>query len=115
MAAADRRPRQGGRGAAGARYIALTTVIDDICVPPGDLVTGRFRGYGRSLRDLVDAMHDERWARAVAPTARGWRAPGSPGRAPGANGTRAPERHRGGDPRCRGGLGGRAQRTETSL
>ncbi|RSM52207.1 hypothetical protein DMH03_40700 [Amycolatopsis sp. WAC 01376] len=45
------------------RYIALTTVVDDICVPPLDLLDGSFRIYGRCARDLVEAMEREGWGR----------------------------------------------------
>ncbi|KAI1800190.1 hypothetical protein F4811DRAFT_50390 [Daldinia bambusicola] len=42
---------------------AMITSPDDLCVPPLDVVHGEFRLYGRSLRDLVGAMVDDRWAR----------------------------------------------------
>ncbi|WP_327750254.1 MULTISPECIES: hypothetical protein [unclassified Streptomyces] len=47
----------------GLHYIAFATVIDDICIPPLDLVQGRFRMYGRSVPDLVRAMDAAGWGR----------------------------------------------------
>jgi hypothetical protein len=45
----------------GAHYIAFSTVTDDICVPPLDLIGGRFRIYGRSLPDMVTALDRHGW------------------------------------------------------
>ncbi|WP_338899207.1 hypothetical protein WBG99_29495 [Streptomyces sp. TG1A-60] len=47
----------------GLHYIAFATVIDDICLPPFDLVDGRFRMYGRSVPDLMRAMDTAGWGR----------------------------------------------------
>lgn len=47
----------------GLHYIAFATVIDDICIPPLDLVQGRFHMYGRSVPDLVRAMDAAGWGR----------------------------------------------------
>jgi hypothetical protein len=47
----------------GLRYIAFATILDDICIPPLDLLSGRFRMYGWSVRDLVQAMDMAGWAR----------------------------------------------------
>lgn len=47
----------------GLHYIAFATIIDDICIPPLDLVQGRFRMYGRSVPDLVRAMDTAGWGR----------------------------------------------------
>ncbi|MER7835832.1 hypothetical protein ABTY98_07930 [Streptomyces sp. NPDC096040] len=47
----------------GLHYIAFATIIDDICIPPLDLVNGRFRMYGRSVPDLVQAMDAADWGR----------------------------------------------------
>ncbi|AJT63910.3 hypothetical protein T261_2226 [Streptomyces lydicus] len=42
-------------------YVALTTICDDICIPPLDLVRERFRMYGRSVGDIVAAMDEQGW------------------------------------------------------
>jgi hypothetical protein len=49
------------RQPAGVHYIAFSTICDDLCIPPADLVQGRFRLYGRSVTDLVGAMDDQGW------------------------------------------------------
>ncbi|KAI1652514.1 hypothetical protein F4813DRAFT_308508 [Daldinia decipiens] len=44
----------------------LTAMIaspDDFCIPPLDVVHQKFRLYGRSLRDLVQAMVNDNWGR----------------------------------------------------
>ncbi len=52
----DRRP-------VALHYIALSTIVDDLCIPPLDLVTGRFRLYQRSAADLATALDDQGWGR----------------------------------------------------
>ncbi|KAF4631823.1 hypothetical protein G7Y89_g6307 [Cudoniella acicularis] len=47
----------------GLHYIALTSIVDDMCIPPLDIVHGRFCMYGRSARDLVEVMVNEGWGR----------------------------------------------------
>ncbi|MEV5508460.1 hypothetical protein [Streptomyces orinoci] len=47
----------------GLRYVAFATILDDICIPPLDLVGGRFRMYGWSVRDLMRAMDTADWGR----------------------------------------------------
>ncbi|KAI2620170.1 hypothetical protein GGS26DRAFT_314997 [Hypomontagnella submonticulosa] len=47
----------------GSRIIAFTTMPDDLCIPPLDLVHQRFRMYGLSFRDLVGQMVAEGWGR----------------------------------------------------
>ncbi|KAK6954962.1 hypothetical protein Daesc_002591 [Daldinia eschscholtzii] len=42
---------------------AMITTPDDLCIPPLDVVHQKFRLYGRSLRDLVQAMVDDNWGR----------------------------------------------------
>ncbi|KAI0131206.1 hypothetical protein F4814DRAFT_405288 [Daldinia grandis] len=42
---------------------AMITSPDDLCIPPLDVVHQKFRLYGRSLRDLVQAMVDNHWGR----------------------------------------------------
>ncbi|WP_147465207.1 hypothetical protein [Streptomyces sp. 1114.5] len=42
-------------------YVALSTICDDICIPPLDLVRGDFRMYGRSAADVVAAMDEQGW------------------------------------------------------
>ncbi|KAI1472046.1 uncharacterized protein F4812DRAFT_203198 [Daldinia caldariorum] len=42
---------------------AMITSPDDFCIPPLDVVHGKFRLYGRSLRDLVQAMVGANWGR----------------------------------------------------
>jgi hypothetical protein len=44
-------------------YIAFSTICDDLCIPPLDLVSGRFRMYGRSIGDLASAMDSQGWGR----------------------------------------------------
>ncbi|GAA1170685.1 hypothetical protein F4556_006077 [Kitasatospora gansuensis] len=43
------------------RYVAASTIVDDLCIPPLDLVGGRFRLYGHGVDDLVAAMDEEGW------------------------------------------------------
>jgi hypothetical protein len=43
------------------RYIAFSTICDDLCIPPLDLVRGGFRMYGRSAADLAAAMDEQGW------------------------------------------------------
>jgi hypothetical protein len=45
----------------GLHYVAFATILDDICIPPLDLVSGRFRMYGRSVPDLARAMDAAGW------------------------------------------------------
>lgn len=54
---------QYGADPLGLHYIAFATILDDICIPPLDLLSGRFRMYGRSVRDLVRAMDEAGWGR----------------------------------------------------
>ncbi len=42
-------------------YVALSTVVDDLCVPPLDLVSGRFRLYGHSVGSVIAALEGEGW------------------------------------------------------
>ncbi|KAM4063690.1 hypothetical protein HRG_006816 [Hirsutella rhossiliensis] len=44
-------------------YIACATIVDDLCIPPLDLLNQRFRIYGRSARDVVKELVDQGWAR----------------------------------------------------
>ncbi|MGB3439142.1 MAG: hypothetical protein WBA97_10365 [Actinophytocola sp.] len=44
-------------------YIAFSTICDDLCIPPTDLVRGRFLMYGRSVADLAAAMDEQGWRR----------------------------------------------------
>ncbi|KAI0850108.1 hypothetical protein F5Y00DRAFT_40581 [Daldinia vernicosa] len=43
--------------------VAMLTSPDDICMPPLDVVHQKFRLYGRSLRNLVQAMVNDNWGR----------------------------------------------------
>ncbi len=44
-------------------YIAFSTICDDLCIPPPDLVRSRFLMYGRSVADLAAAMDAQGWGR----------------------------------------------------
>ncbi|MEU6313804.1 hypothetical protein [Streptomyces sp. NPDC047014] len=48
---------------AAVHYVALTSIVDDLCIPPLDLVTGRFRLYERSAADLAVALDHQGWGR----------------------------------------------------
>jgi hypothetical protein len=45
----------------GLHYIAFATIIDDICIPPLDLVRGHFRMYDRTVGDLMREMDAAGW------------------------------------------------------
>ncbi|CAG9974114.1 unnamed protein product, partial [Clonostachys byssicola] len=45
----------------GLHYVALTSIVDDLCIPPLDVVHGRFSMYGRTCRDLMQVMDQEHW------------------------------------------------------
>ncbi len=42
-------------------YVGVSTVCDDLCIPPLDLVQGRFRMYGRTVGDIISALDDQGW------------------------------------------------------
>lgn len=44
-------------------YLAFSTIADDICIPPLDMVQGRLRMYGLSVLDVVRIMESEGWDR----------------------------------------------------
>jgi hypothetical protein len=44
-------------------YVALSTICDDLCIPPLDLVSGRFQLYGRSVGDVIAALEEQGWGR----------------------------------------------------
>ncbi|MER5888654.1 hypothetical protein ABT160_32920 [Streptomyces sp. NPDC001941] len=50
-----------GHDPSGVRYVAFSTICDDICIPALDLVNERFRMYGRSVRDLMADMDRSGW------------------------------------------------------
>ena len=45
------------------QLIAFCTVVDDICIPPLDLINGNFRMYGRSARAIFEDLAHEGWDR----------------------------------------------------
>jgi hypothetical protein len=45
----------------GVHYVAFSTICDDLCIPPLDLVQGRFRLYGRTVADLAIALDEQGW------------------------------------------------------
>ncbi|KAH8170321.1 hypothetical protein LIA77_09102 [Sarocladium implicatum] len=42
-------------------YTAFATVPDDLCIPPLDLVNGKFRMFKRSAYDMIHQMEAEGW------------------------------------------------------
>ncbi|KAF9894967.1 hypothetical protein FE257_004590 [Aspergillus nanangensis] len=48
---------------AGLHYLALAAITDDICIPPLDLLSQRFRMYGFSARDVIETMVNQGWGR----------------------------------------------------
>lgn len=44
-----------------AHYCAFTTVPDDLCIPPRDLVQGRFRMHGRGVWAVAEALEQAGW------------------------------------------------------
>ncbi|MDT0452732.1 hypothetical protein [Streptomyces hesseae] len=42
-------------------YTAFAVIVDELCIPPLDLVQGRFRMYGRSAADLAQVMDEQGW------------------------------------------------------
>jgi hypothetical protein len=48
---------------AALHYVALSSIVDDLCIPPLDLVTGRFRLYQRSAADVAVALDVQGWGR----------------------------------------------------
>ncbi|MGW6915348.1 hypothetical protein ACWGB8_16255 [Kitasatospora sp. NPDC054939] len=48
-------------------YVALSTICDDLCIPPSALVRGEFRLYGRSAADVVAALEAQGWGYDAVP------------------------------------------------
>ncbi|KAJ8122559.1 hypothetical protein ONZ43_g1279 [Nemania bipapillata] len=48
------------------QLIAFCTIVDDICIPPLDLVNGNFSMYKRSARDVFAELEREGWGRDAA-------------------------------------------------
>ncbi|PYI35376.1 hypothetical protein BP00DRAFT_412310 [Aspergillus indologenus CBS 114.80] len=43
------------------QYVAMGTCVDELCIPPLDLINERYRQYGLSGRDIIDQMVKEGW------------------------------------------------------